>query len=87
MPIITKNSILKKNYEASGQLSIFGHDNLEFKTVNHPNKHKFVNICQNFKLKKKTFIKLKKKAEKTTDKGIFFFFDSDLKGQIKLLLK
>ena len=52
MPITNKDSILKQYYEANGQQEMFGRDNLQFKTVNHPNKHKFVNICQNFKLKK-----------------------------------
>ena len=34
-----------------GQASMFGHDNLQFKTVNHPLKHKFVELCPEFKLK------------------------------------
>ena len=45
-----KLSIDKKNYELSGQLSLFGRDNLDFKTVNLPNRIKFVNLCRVFKL-------------------------------------
>ena len=52
MVIWHKSSIDKKNYELSGQLSLFGRDNLDFKTVNLPNRIKFVNLCRNFKLKK-----------------------------------
>ena len=52
MTITTKDSILKKWYEYNGQQTLFGHDNLEFKTINHPNKHKFVELCPEFKLKK-----------------------------------
>ena len=52
MPITTKDSILKQYYEANGQESMFGRDNLQFKTVNHPLKHKFVELCSEFKLKK-----------------------------------
>ena len=51
MPITTKDSINKQLYEAMGQASMFGHDNLQFKTVNHPLKHKFVELCPKFKLK------------------------------------
>jgi len=49
--IRTKDSINKQLYEAMGQASMFGHDNLQFKTVNHPLKHKFVELCPEFKLK------------------------------------
>tara|TARA_R100000406_G_C3012360_1_gene97898 strand:+ start:48 stop:305 length:258 start_codon:yes stop_codon:yes gene_type:complete len=49
--ITTKDSILKKYYEANGQQSFFGYDNLEFKTVNHPTPHRFVELCSEFKLK------------------------------------
>jgi len=35
MTITNKDSILKKYYEANGQESMFGYDNLEFKTINH----------------------------------------------------
>ena len=52
MTITTKDSILKKWYEYNGQQTLFGHHNLEFKTINHPNKHKFVELCPEFKLKK-----------------------------------
>ena len=52
MIIRTKDSINKQLYEAMGQASMFGHDNLQFKTVNHPLKHKFVELCSEFKLKK-----------------------------------
>ena len=51
MPITTKDSILKQYYEVNGQVSMFGHDNLQFKTVNHPLKHKFVELCSEFKIK------------------------------------
>jgi len=47
-----KSSINKKNYELSGQLSLFGRDNLDFKTVNLTKGQKFVNLCRVFKLKK-----------------------------------
>ena len=47
-----KSSIDKKNYEISGQLSLFGKDNLDFKTVNLSKAHKYVNLCRVFKLKK-----------------------------------
>ena len=52
MPITTKDSILKKWYEYNGQQTMFGYDNLEFKTINHPNKHKSIDLCPEFKLKK-----------------------------------
>ena len=51
MTITTKDSILKKWYEYHGQQSFFGYDNLEFKTINHPIKHKFIDLCPEFKLK------------------------------------
>ena len=54
MTITNKDSILKKYYEANGQRSMFGHDNLEFKTINHPRPHKFINLCSEFNLKKTT---------------------------------
>ncbi len=31
---------------------MFGYDNLEFKTINHPTPHRFVDLCPEFKLKK-----------------------------------
>ena len=52
MPITTKDSINKQWLEANGQEAMFGYDNLQFKTVNHPLKHKFVEMCSEFKLKK-----------------------------------
>ena len=51
MTITNKDSILKKYYEANGQQTLFGYDNLEFKTINHPTPHKFVDLCNEFKLK------------------------------------
>ena len=51
MPITRKDSILKQYYEANGQTSMFGYDNLEFKTINNPRPHKFTEICSEFKLK------------------------------------
>ena len=55
MPITRKDSILKKYYEVNGQRSMFGYDNLEFKTINLPYSSKYVHLCSEFKLKK--FIK------------------------------
>ena len=52
MPITRKDSILKQYYEANGQESMFGYDNLEFKTVNLPYSSKYVHLCSKFKLKK-----------------------------------
>ena len=52
MVIWHKSSIDKKNYELSGQLSLFGRDNLDFKTVNLVKGQKFINLCRVFKLKK-----------------------------------
>ena len=51
MPITRKDSILKQYYEANGQRSMFGYDNLEFKTINHPTPHRFFDLCPEFKLK------------------------------------
>ena len=51
MTITTKDSMLKKWYEYHGQQSMFGYDNLEFKTINHPTPHRFVDLCAEFKLK------------------------------------
>ena len=51
MTITNKDSILKKYYEANGQTSMFGYDNLEFKTINHPTPHRFTDLCSKFKLK------------------------------------
>ena len=58
MPITRKDSILKQYYDVNGQESIFGYDNLEFKTVNHSRKHKIRGMCQNFKLIKIIISKL-----------------------------
>ena len=57
MVIRCKSSIDKKNYELSGQLTLFGRDNLDFKTVNLAKGQKFVNLCKVFKLKKTTLQK------------------------------
>ena len=54
MTIRTKDSILKKWYEAKGQQSMFGYDNLEFKTIIYPRPHKFAELCSEFKLKQPT---------------------------------
>ena len=49
-----KKKFLKDKYfyELSGQIPIFGFDNLTFKTINIPKKQNFDNICSKFKLKK-----------------------------------
>jgi hypothetical protein len=52
VPITNKDSVLKLYYEANGQQEMFGRDNLQFKTVNHPTPHRFVDLCNKFKLKK-----------------------------------
>tara|TARA_B100001123_G_C15089709_1_gene939115 strand:+ start:819 stop:1028 length:210 start_codon:yes stop_codon:yes gene_type:complete len=52
MVIKRQYSIDKKNYEKSGQLSLFGRDNLYFKSINLPNPQRFQNLCKKFKLKK-----------------------------------
>lgn len=36
----------------NGRQLMFGYDNLEFKTINHPIAHRFVDLCPEFKLKK-----------------------------------
>ena len=51
MPIRRKSSIEKKYYEAVGQGLLFGHDNLRFKTVNLPQRQRFINLCQKFSIK------------------------------------
>jgi hypothetical protein len=51
MPIRRKSSINKIYYESIGQQTLFGHDNLHFKTVNHPKKHQFKNLCPQFNIK------------------------------------
>ena len=57
MIIRRKSSIDKKNYELSGQLTLFGRDNLDFKTVNLAKGQKFVNQSKVFKLKNITLQK------------------------------
>ena len=52
MVIRRKSSIYKKLYELNGQKSMFGYDNLEFKTINLPKSQKFKHLCPNFSLKK-----------------------------------
>ena len=47
-----QSSIDKIIYEANGQKSFFGRDNLSFKTVNMSKKQRLDNICRYFKLKK-----------------------------------
>ena len=52
MVIRRKSSIYKKIYELNGQTTMFGYDNLKFKTINLPKKQKFKNLCTKFNLKK-----------------------------------
>ena len=52
MVIRRKSSIYKKLYELNGQTSMFGYDNLRFKTVNLPKTQKFKNLCPKFNLKR-----------------------------------
>ncbi len=52
MVIRRKSSINKRLYELYGQETMFGYDNIHFKTVNLPKKQKFINLCSNFGLKK-----------------------------------
>ena len=52
MVIKRKSSIYKKLYEINGQQSMFGYDNIDFKTVNLPKKQKYLNLCSTFGLKK-----------------------------------
>jgi hypothetical protein len=63
MPIRRKSSIEKKYYEAIGQGLLFGHDNLRFKTVNLPQRQRFISLCKKFTIKQinqsnQTFIKV-----------------------------
>ena len=51
MPIRRKSSIQKKFFESIGQGSLFGHDNIHFKTVNLPQKQKLINLCKKFSVK------------------------------------
>ena len=52
MVIRRKSSIYKKLYELNGQTTMFGNDNLNFKTVNLPKTQKFKDLCPKFNLKK-----------------------------------
>ena len=52
MVIRRKSSIYKKLYEMNGQTSMFGYDNLKFKTINLPKTQRFKNLCPKFNLKK-----------------------------------
>ena len=51
MPIRRKSSINKKYFESLGQGSLFGYDNIHFKTINLPKKQKLVNLCKKFSVK------------------------------------
>ena len=51
MVIRRKSSIYKKIYEINGQISMFGYDNLKFKTINLPKTQRFKNLCPKFNLK------------------------------------
>lgn len=52
MIIRRKSSLDKINYELMGQQSIFGRDNLSFKTINLPRSQRYDNLCNKFRLKK-----------------------------------
>ena len=52
MVIRRKSSIYKRLYELNGQSSMFGYDNLKFKTINLPKSQKFKHLCPTFSLKK-----------------------------------
>ena len=63
MPIRRKSSIEKKYFETIGQGLLFGHDNLRFKTVNLPQRQRFISLCKKFTIKQinqsnQTFIKV-----------------------------
>ncbi len=51
MPIRRKSSIAKRYHETIGQGLLFGHDNLNFKTVNLPQRQRFINLCKKFNIK------------------------------------
>ncbi len=51
MPIRRKASIEKIYHETIGQGLLFGHDNLRFKTVNLPQRQRFINLCKKFNIK------------------------------------
>ena len=55
MVIRRKSSIYKKLYEINGQKMLSGHDNIQFKTINLPQKQKYKNLCSKFGLKKLYF--------------------------------
>ena len=57
MVIRSKSSINKKIYEINGQKTMFGYDNINFKTVNLPKRQKYKNLCSKFGLKKINKIK------------------------------
>ena len=52
MVIRRQSSIYKTLYEINGQKSMFGYDNINFKTVNLPKGQKYKNLCSKFGLKK-----------------------------------
>ena len=52
MAIKRKSSFFKRLYEINGQKSMFGYDNIHFKTISLPNKQKYKNLCSKFGLKK-----------------------------------
>jgi len=51
MPIRRKSSLNKKYYESIGQGMLFGHDNIQFKTINLSKKQRLKNLCKKFRLK------------------------------------
>ena len=57
MVIRRKSSIYKRFYEINGQKTMFGHDNIHFKTINLPKKQKYKNLSNTFGLKKICIIK------------------------------
>ena len=57
MVIKRKSSIYKKFYEINGQKTMFGYDNIHFKTVNLPKKQRYISLCCKFGLKKFNKIK------------------------------
>ena len=52
MIIRRKSSINKINYELSGQLSLFGKDNFDYKKIDLAKSQKYISLCRFFKLKK-----------------------------------
>ena len=51
MPIRRKSSIEKKYFECIGQGTLFGNDNIHFKTVNLPKKQRLRKLCKKFSIK------------------------------------